>query len=263
MTDKPVVIITGVSSGIGFATAKKFAVEGWIVVGTVRKKPYPPELATLAIDLKIAEMAEAKDIERVVAQTTSTYGRIDAVVANAGYAQLGDFSTITHKQWTDQLMINTVAVSDLIRETLPAMYQAKAGKIIIISSVAGKLGLPGYSAYNASKFALEGLGEALSYELKPFNIGVKLIEPSSVKTNFWTTSLVQNQADNSEKIIEMSIANGKRTGLNADKVARIIFASALDNSNKLHYPVGITSWVIWVKKIFPDRWFRNIIQRFL
>ncbi len=273
MTSKRVVIITGVSRGIGLATARLFSEQGWVVVGTVRSHPskgdnkgkkYPPELAATAIDVQIAEMTSLTDIERVTKKTFTTYGRIDAVVANAGYGLLGALDTLDHDQIVDQIAVNTVAVADLARVVLPIMRKQKNGVVVAVSSVAGRIGFPGYSIYNASKFAIEGMFEALSYEVEGSGIRVKLIEPSTVKTDFWGPSA------HFSKIVKnywtqrtMRHAQGVTRGLSSDGVAKVVYKAATDKKAKLHYPVGLTRWGVLVKRFLPDRWFRGIVKRFL
>ncbi len=97
MTTKPVVIITGVSRGIGLAAAQLFSARGWVVVGTVRSKDYPVELSMSSVDVQLAQMTEPKELERVVKKAHQTYGHIDAVVANAGYGLLGALENLTHE----------------------------------------------------------------------------------------------------------------------------------------------------------------------
>jgi short-subunit dehydrogenase len=264
MISKPVVIITGVSRGIGLATAQLFTASGWMVVGTVRDKKYPIELSMSSVDVQMAEMSEPKDLERVVKKTFRTYGRIDAVVANAGYGLLGAHETLTHDQIMEQLVVNTVAVSDLVREVTPIMRSSGKGVIIGVSSVAGRIGIPGYSAYNASKFAVEGLFEALSYELRDAGILVKLVEPSTVKTDFWGPS-----AHFSKKVKDywtqraLKHAKGLNHGLSSTNVAKVIFRAATDGKVKLHYPIGLTWWGVLAKRVLPDRVFRAVVRRFL
>jgi NAD(P)-dependent dehydrogenase (short-subunit alcohol dehydrogenase family) len=265
VTSKQVVIITGVSSGIGLATALHFVQQGWIVVGTVRSKDYPAELATAAVDVQLAEMTQPGDIERVVKNAHKTYGRIDAVVANAGYALLGPFQELTHDQISQQMAVNVVAVSDLIRLALPHMRKRGSGTLVATSSVAGRVGIPGYSAYSASKFALEGMLESLSYELGDTNIKVRLIEPSSVKTPFWTRGVIRAGIKKSSKSSSMSraITGGKFGWLTSDRVAKVIYRAATSKGNKLHYPVGISGPTLLIKKLLPDRLFRKLYSWFV
>lgn len=266
MTNKPVIIITGVSSGIGLAAALLFEQKNWIVVGTVRRKDYPTELASAAVDVQLAEMTNPADIERVVRQAYKTYGRIDAVVANAGYAVLGPFESVLHAQWLNELAVNTVAVADLARAVLPHMRRRGEGRIVGVASVGGRIGLPGYSAYCASKFAVEGMLESLSHEVSDTDIKIRIIEPSTVKTPFWSRGVVRMAIKNkstTNEVIARTITGGQDGGLSAERVAEMIYYAVTSKSNRLHYPVGITRLATWTKRILPDRLFRKLLHRFL
>ena len=264
MTDKRVVIITGVSSGIGLAAAQLFTARAWIVVGTVRSKDYPAELSTCGVDVQMAEMTSERDIERVVKQSYKTYGRIDAVVANAGYGLLGPLDSLTHEQIVSQLAVNTVAVADLARLAIPIMKTQGYGVIAAVSSVAGRVGIPGYSAYNASKFAIEGLFEALAVELAGTGIAIKLIEPSTVTTAFFGRSAKfgRRSSDYASKVVAKTVQQGIGV-LSSSTVADIIYRAVTNQNAKLHFPVGLTQPIVLAKRFMPDAWFRRILRRFL
>src|SRR5476651_403582 len=184
---KPVVIITGVSSGIGLATARVISEHDWLVVGTTRSGKRVGEVATLPIDFKAAEMARPSDLDRLVTVAHKTYGRIDALICNAGYGLMGPIDTLEYSQMQEQLVVNVLAPAELIRRVLPIMKKQKSGVIVGISSVAGRTGLPGYALFSTSKFALEGLFESVSHDVEDMGIRVKLVEPSGVDTPFWSS----------------------------------------------------------------------------
>jgi short-subunit dehydrogenase len=261
---KPVVIITGVSGGIGLETAKKFSSEGWIVVGTVRQKRNLPELAAAGVDLKVAEMTKPADLSRVVQQTLETYGRIDAVIANAGYGLVGRLEDLSYDQISRQLNVNTVAAAEMIRLALPQMRKQQKGAVVAVSSVAGRIGFGGYSAYCASKFALSGLMEAIWYEIKPYGIKVRIIEPSPVNTPFWNSLIGERPKLSSKGLIRKTYRNMTVTkqGLSADKVASHIFKAANSRSDRIHWPVGVTGPLVIIKRLLPDSVFMRLIHKF-
>ncbi len=267
MINKPVVIITGVSSGIGLASARLFSSRGWVVVGTVRDRDYSDELAAHAVDVQMAEMTEPKDLERVVRVACRTYGRIDALVSNAGYALAGPLESLVHDQIMQQLSVNVGAAAELCRHVLPIMRKQERGAIVGVASIAGRVGLPGYSAYCASKFALEGLLESLWYEVVDSGIQVRIVEPSSVRTNFWTKGLVDaapgKAYQGAGRLIAKAIAEGQIHGLSADEVATIVYKAVTSSSNRLHYGMGWTGPVVIARTILPDRLFRAVAKRFL
>jgi len=181
--------ITGASSGLGAALAIKALNAGHKVIATARdpskaSQTYP-EIAKLGgtwIQLDVT----AADVEAKLVEATKVYGRLDVVVNNADYSLLGACEDINDTEAHLQLETNFFGPLKVIRSALPTLRAQKSGTIVNISSVAGFDGLPTCSLYAGSKFALEGLSEALSRELTPFNIRVLLINPGTFRTNFLT-----------------------------------------------------------------------------
>jgi short-subunit dehydrogenase len=247
-SSKPVVVLTGASSGIGLATAKLFAANGWIVVGTVRGKARASALRGLQFDLQVAEMLRPRDLERVVQMAWRTYGRIDALVCNAGYGLIGPLDTLEYAQMSEQLAVNTLAPAELIRQVVPLMRRQGGGVIIGMSSLVGRQGVGGWSVYAASKFALEGLFESLHMELAASRIRMKLVEPSGVDTPFW-----KNQGEPS----------GMNRSLSAEKVAAAILRAAKDSGSQLRYPLGQTRIMGYARRILPERLYLRILRRII
>jgi NAD(P)-dependent dehydrogenase (short-subunit alcohol dehydrogenase family) len=261
---KPVAIITGVSGGIGQATAKLFAARGWIVVGTVRGRGRAGALTGSQIDLQLADMLKPRDLEKLVKTAWRTYGRLDALVLNAGYGLLGAIDSVDFAQINEQFMVNTLAPAELIRLSLPLMRVQKSGVIIGVSSIVGRTGLPGYGIYSASKFAMEGLLESLALELKPGGIRVKLIEPSSVSTSFWS-ALRMGSAKSTDGKRTGKEPSGAVTGrqLTAEKVASTILHAATDQSTRLRYPLGYTRWLVTARSVLPERLYLRLVRRLM
>ena len=265
---KPVVLITGVSGGIGLATAKQFASHGWIVVGTVRGRVRSASLRGLQFDLQIADMLKPRDLERVVGTAWRTYGRLDALVCNAGYGLVGQIETFDYAQMNEQITVNTLAPAELIRQTVPLMKQQGHGAIVGVSSLAGIIGFSGYSLYAASKFALEGMLESLAMELAASNIRVKLVEPSGVNSGFWSglrsgsarssTSTVQSRSK--EEVYGVNLANH---GLSVEKVATTIYRAATDKNSRLRYPVGQTRLLGYARRWLPESLMLRIMSRII
>ena len=260
-TNKPVVLITGVSGGIGKATARLFAANGWLVVGTVRTSR--GKIAA-RIDAQPAEMTRPADLARVVRHIQLKYGRLDALVCNAGYGLLGPLNSLGYAQMRDQLATNVLAPAELTRLALP-LLASSSGTAIAISSLVGITGLPGYSLYAASKHALEGLYESLALEYAAGPVRFKLVEPSGVNTNFWTSikrgagGAVANRGLNQQQ----STANPADFGLSADKVAEVIYRAACERNTRLRYPVGLTRRVGLAKRLLPERLYRRLLRRFI
>jgi NAD(P)-dependent dehydrogenase (short-subunit alcohol dehydrogenase family) len=145
----PVVIITGATGGIGMATAQKFLQQGWIVVGTTHQST-PPEQLKATIDWQPADLADPGSLTALVSRTVDTYGHIDALVSNAGYGLTGPVEELTFDRVERQLQVNVVGAIHLIAQVLRVMKRQGKGAIIITSSIAGRVGIPGFAAYSAS-----------------------------------------------------------------------------------------------------------------
>ncbi len=260
-SNRPVVLITGVSGGIGKATARLFAANGWLVVGTVRT--VRGRLAA-GIDVQPAEMNRPADLARVVHHIQRIHGRLDALVCNAGYGLIGRLETLTYAQMKDQLATNTLAPAELTRLALPMLSQS-GGTAVAVSSAVGRTGLPGYSLYAASKQALEGLYESLAMEYAAGPIRFKLVEPSGVNTAFWSSlkrgDAGRQTAGGRTRPKEQPVRADQ--GLSADQVAAVIYRAAIDHGPQLRYPLGQTRRIDIAKRLLPGRLYRRLLQRLI
>ena len=189
---KRVWFITGISSGLGKCLAEEVVKAGDKVVGTLRKAEqveyfnllYPGQAIAVQMDVtKPGQVQEAVD------KAVETFGRIDVVVNNAGYALMGTVEEASLSEARDLFKTNLFGVMNVLQCVLPLLRKQKSGHIIQISSISGFKATPGLGLYNASKFALEGLSEALAGEVAPFNIKVTLVEPGPFRTAFAGSSL--------------------------------------------------------------------------
>ncbi|MVM37332.1 SDR family NAD(P)-dependent oxidoreductase [Spirosoma sp. HMF3257] len=241
------ILITGASSGIGKAAAKKFAGEGWNVIATMRKPEVEQELTRLEnVFVTKLDVQQPDTIKQAINEGIARFGGIDAVINNAGYGQNGIFEAMTPAQIQQQFDVNVFGVMNVTRAILPHFRQQKAGLILTISSGAGRFTLPLLSMYCASKFALEGFSEALSFELAALNIRVKIIEPGGTTTNF--SKVTQEQFAYNPELADYDAfteAAGKlfrgmiaQRLVTADEVADVIYTAATDGTNTLRYVVG-------------------------
>ncbi|KKK13239.1 hypothetical protein ARAM_000574 [Aspergillus rambellii] len=180
--------ITGASSGFGLDLSLHALGAGHQVIGTVRNATRSAE-AVRQIQEKGGKVLEwdvtnAEAVPEVANQALSLYGHIDVLVNNAGYSLLGAVEDIKDEEIYRQMETNFYGPVRLIRAFLPALRARGSGTIVNISSIAGQDGLPSCGFYAASKFALEGMSEALARELAPFNIAVLIVEPGAFRTNF-------------------------------------------------------------------------------
>jgi len=193
MADDPVLLITGASSGIGAETARHAAKAGYrVVLGARREEP----LAKLASELGgeeraiavVSDVTEWEDQQKLAAAATDTFGRLDAVFANAGFGATRGFLEETVEHWRSMVLTNVLGVALTIRATLPALLEAGTGHYLLTSSIAGRRALPG-SLYSSTKWAVTGMGESLRQELRQMHenhsIRVTLIEPGMVDTDFF------------------------------------------------------------------------------
>lgn len=174
-----VILITGASSGIGLACADHLTARGWRVIGASRRGTSPAPWHGLTMDVDRDESVDA-GVTQVVAQ----YGRLDAVVANAGWGLAGAVERTSTADAKDQLETNFFGVVRVVRAALPHLRAHGGGHVVIMSSIGGVIGIPFQAFYSASKFALEGYAEALAYEVEPFNVQITLVEPGNFRTEF-------------------------------------------------------------------------------
>jgi NAD(P)-dependent dehydrogenase (short-subunit alcohol dehydrogenase family) len=178
------VLITGCSSGIGRATALAFLDEEWEVYATARNPADIETLGERGCDISTLDVTDDEDVERVVSRIVDEHGRIDCLVNNAGYAQFGPVEDVPVDRVHDQFDVNVYGPHRLTRAVLPHMREQEEGTIVNVSSVAGRLAIPGGGVYCASKFALEAMSDALRVEVEEHGVDVVLIEPGPVDTQF-------------------------------------------------------------------------------
>jgi NAD(P)-dependent dehydrogenase (short-subunit alcohol dehydrogenase family) len=241
---KKTVLITGASSGFGRSAAQLFHTNGWNVIATMRSPEKETELNNLS-DVLVTQLdvTDKATIQTAVAQGIEKFGKIDVLVNNAGYGALGALEPATQDEIRKQFNVNVFGLIAVTQAVLPTMRHQKAGVIINVSSVGGRVTFPFSSLYHATKFAVEGLTESLQYELNPLGIHLKLVEPGGYKTEFSGRSLTLINADDFEdygpsfnKFITM--LDNWPMSENISEVADVIYAAATDGTEQLRYPVG-------------------------
>ena len=178
MSDK-VVVVTGASAGIGWACADRLARSGWTVVGASRRGTSGSGWRGLVMDVD-----DDASVSEGVAGILAEHGRIDALAACAGWGLAGAAEQTPLALAKAQFETNFWGAVRVTSAVLPIFRRQRAGRVVLMSSIGGVLGIPFQSFYSASKFALEGYGESLAYEVAPFGIHVTLIEPGNFKTDF-------------------------------------------------------------------------------
>jgi NAD(P)-dependent dehydrogenase (short-subunit alcohol dehydrogenase family) len=187
-----IVLITGCSTGIGQDLARRLALAGYTVIASARR---PETLADLPAALTLPlDVTDAASVASATAEVIRRFGRVDVLVNNAGYAVRGAVEEVPDEQVREMFDVNVYGVMRMIRAVVPHMRQQKAGRIVNIGSVGGKLVVPVNGTYSATKYALEALSDALRLELALFGIQVVLIEPGNIRTNFMATAQAHAQA---------------------------------------------------------------------
>ncbi len=262
------ILITGASSGIGKATAIYFAQRGWNVAATMRTPEREQELVKYPnIKLFRLDVTSEESIALAITDAIKAFGQVDVLLNNAGYGGVGVFEAATKEQIQQQFDTNVFGLMNTIRAILPYFRERRSGTIINITSVGGIITFPTYSIYHASKWAVEGFAEALQFELRPFNIRVKNIEPGAINTDFYDRSQVlfaKEGLTDYNAYETITVANTQEAGANApgpEVVAKAVWKAATDSSYRLRYPAGVqASILLFVRRIFPFRLFRSMVR---
>lgn len=262
------VLITGASTGIGKAAALAFQREGWNVIATMRRPEQEKELPALAnVICPALDVHDPASIDAAIAAGIARFGRIDAVVNNAGYSLTGAFETFSAEQIQRQFDTNVFGLMAVTRAMLPHFRAQKAGNVVNVASVGGRTTFPLYSVYHATKWAVDGFSESLSFELAPLGIRVKIIEPGAIKTDFYGRSTdrtvgsgVTAYEDYSRRLLgAMDDAGAK--GAPPELVAKAIVAAAADTSSRLRYTVGMDAKsVLFLRRFIPDSWYQGVVR---
>lgn len=262
------VLITGASSGIGLATAKHFQQQGWNVAATLRNPADQPGLAALPnVICPALDVTDPASIKQALEITLDRFGKIDVVVNNAGYALMGAFETCDTEQIRRQFETNVFGLMEVCRTVLPHFRRQRDGLFINVASMVGRVPLPLYSVYNASKHAVEGFTEGLVYELEPFGLRVKLIEPGAVNTDFFGRS---SDRENRTGVTAYAEYSAEQLGVMDDigpggsrpvDAAKVIWQAANDSSRRLRYSVGIDAHALLAaRRLLPETLFRDMIR---
>ena len=239
------ILITGASSGIGKTTAKYFRDKGWNVIATMRNPDKEEELTQLDnILVTRLDVQDEASIPAAVEEGIARFGKIDVLLNNAGYGSYGVLEATPIEKIERQFGVNVIGLLATTKAVLPHFRANKDGVIINISSIGGKMSFPLGALYHGSKFAVEGLSEALSFEAAEIGVKVKIIEPGMIKTDFGGRSLDFN---NDESLTEYQGIVGKllaameplaANGSEPEVVAEVIYQAATDGTDQLRYPAG-------------------------
>src|SRR5215216_700969 len=280
----PVAVVTGSSSGIGFETALLLARSGFHTYATMRNLEKSKNITEIAnteklplqvVQLDVNDDRSVKNAINKIAAAAAENKRIDVLVNNAGYGLFGPLEDTSIEEIKAQFETNFFGVIRVTQQVLPVMRnQSIGGTIVNVSSVGGRIGVPVLSAYQSTKFALEGLSESMSYELEPFGIRLVIIEPSFIRTNIINSSASAEKALDSKSpyfLLMQKVKNHFKSMMeNAssssppEEVAKVILQAITSENPQLRYTVGNdAATIIQARMNMPDKEFRKmVIQNF-
>ena len=278
MQEPKVALVTGSSSGIGFETAILLARSGYHTYASMRNIKKSKKITDMAdkenLSLQFVELDVNNDnsVKDAIDKIVREKNRIDVLVNNAGYGLFGSLEDMSLEEIKSQFETNFFGVIRVIQNSLPIMRKQQGGGFIVnISSVGGRMSVPVLSAYNSTKFALEGMSESLSYELEPFGIRVVIIEPGFIRTNIMNSSILskKSQVSNSPYFsLTQKVAKHFNSMVNdpssthPEEVAKTILKAITSESRQLRYTVGNDAdSIIQAKKTMLDADFENLIKK--
>jgi short-subunit dehydrogenase len=250
MKDKKTVLVTGCSSGIGYATCLVFARNNFATYGSVRDLSKAGRIQEITnkekLPLKIIrlDVNEDESIRIAIQKIISDSGGIDILINNAGYGMFGPIEEISIKEIKEQFETNFFGTIRLIKAIVPIMRKQRNGTIVNISSMVGRFGVPLNAAYVSSKFALEGLSESISFELDEFGIKVILVEPGVIQTDFFQNLKIKGNDTKSpyyklmDKRIAFLKAAMKNSVSSSDQVANTILHAVNSRDPDMRYIIG-------------------------
>ena len=270
-----VAVVTGSSSGIGLATSLALAKNGYRTYATMRNLAKRDSIQSVAdkqhlpIRTVQLDVTDENSIKSAIQSILSEAGRIDLLVNNAGYVLTGAFEDIGMDEIKSLYETNVFGVIRVTQAVLPIMRKQGSGRIINISSGAGRIGYPGGSAYVSSKFALEGLSESMAYEIEQFGIKTVLVEPGFVRTKIGENMAIskKTQDPNSpySQMMQMMSSNQERmleNGSDADLVASVVAEAATSKEPNLRYLAGKdVQQMMAAKKSKSDEEFQKMMKQ--
>lgn len=259
--ERNVAIVTGASSGIGMQIAKNLKRNGFNVFGLARRVDKMNALDDLGINTMYLDVADEDSVDGAIKKIVAQTGRIDVLVNNAGYGSFGAVEEVPLSEGEYQFKVNVFGTMKMIQAVLPTMRAQHSGRIINISSVDGKIAQLMGSWYVGSKFAIEGISDALRLELKDFGIDVIVVEPGAVASE-WSAVAMDKLVDSSVNGPYADMARQAQNFFTATSkfasqprvVARLVDMAAISRRPKTRYVGGAGAKLgLYARKVLPDR----------
>jgi len=252
--DSKTIFVTGASSGLGRATAKLFASRGWRVIASMRDPKKEKELGdTSGITLMVLDVTDPHQIENVAEQVV-TSGGVDVVFNNAGYGLAGALEGLTDEQILRLVNTNMLGTIRTTKAFLQHFREKRAGLFINTTSLGGLVAFPFNSIYHATKWAIEGWSESMAFELNPFGIGIKTVEPGGIRTDFFTRSLDTGRHPAYDALVNKfmgMISDPKQmaTYSTSEQIAEVVYEAATDGKDQLRYVAGADAKSIYAMRL--------------
>jgi NAD(P)-dependent dehydrogenase (short-subunit alcohol dehydrogenase family) len=252
--DQKAIFITGSSSGLGRATAKLFASRGWKVIATMRDPSKEKDLAKISgIALMSLDVTDPREIESVAEQVVAS-GGVDVVFNNAGYGLAGPLEGLTDEQILRMVNTNMLGAIRTTKAFIAYFRERGAGLFINTTSIGGLMTVPFNSIYHATKWALEGWGESMAFELNQFGISIKTIEPGGMKTDFFTRSFDTGHHSAYDALVNkvMGIITDPKqmaTYSSPEQIAEVVYEAATDGKDQLRYVAGADGKAIYAMRL--------------
>lgn len=263
MISSPVAVVTGVSSGIGRATAELFVRKGFKVYGTVRNAT--TALPMVGVQFVEMDVVSEESVEHAIQTIIDKTGRIDVLINNAGTSLIGAIEETSINEAEALFQTNFFGILRVIRAVLPHMRDRGRGRIINVSSVLGFLPAPYMGLYSASKHAVEGLSESLDHEVRQFGIRVSLVEPTFTNTNLDKNSgLAANCSDvykNERQQASVAVLKHIQTAAAPSSVAKVIYKAATSTWSMRHTPPGEATVLSILRRFMPSLLVSNGIRK--
>ena len=261
------IFITGSSSGLGQATAKLFASRGWKVIATMRNPDKETELDKLAgVVVLQLDVTDSKQIKETVDKAVAM-GGVDVVFNNAGYGMAGPLEGLTDEQMVRMVDTNMMGAIRTTKAFLPYFREKGGGLFINTTSIGGLITVPFNSLYHATKWALEGWSESMAFELKQFGIGLKIVEPGGMKTDFFTRSFDTGRHQAYDKLVEkvMRVITDPaqmETYSSPAQIAEVVYEAATDGKDQLRYVAGEDAKATYAMRLqIGDEAFRKAMNQ--
>lgn len=259
-----VIVVTGASTGIGKAISDALYQQGNVVYGlsrSIQQKDH--SFHTMPLDIGDESM-----IDSVLQEIHANEGRIDVLVNNAGYGIAGPFETTDSQSARSQLEINFFGLAAACRKVIPYMRNQGGGQIINIGSIGGLMGLPFQAYYSASKFAVDGLSQAMRMELRPFNIKVHLVLPGDIKTNFPDSRSIPSSTREGDLYQDQfaatlaKIEEDERGGADPKIVVRQVVSLVSGRRRRFRSVSASFSQrlAVTLQRVLPHSWFEAILR---